>query len=82
MEPEGSLPCSQEHATDTYLEPDKSSPHLPTLFPYKLIVAYKLAVIQFSDPFMCIISISTDSMLALSNIISELCNITMFIINK
>jgi hypothetical protein len=33
MEPEGSLPCSQEPATDLYPEPDDSSPHLLTLRP-------------------------------------------------
>jgi len=33
MDPEGSLPCSQEYATGPYLEPDASSPHLPTAFP-------------------------------------------------
>jgi hypothetical protein len=31
--PEGSLPCSQQPATGLYLEPDESSPHLPTIFP-------------------------------------------------
>jgi hypothetical protein len=34
MEPEGSLLCSKQTATGPYPEPDASSPHLPTLFPY------------------------------------------------
>jgi hypothetical protein len=34
MEPEVSLPCSQEPAAGPYLESDESSLHLPTLFPY------------------------------------------------
>jgi hypothetical protein len=33
MEPEGSLPCSQEAATSPYTEIDEPSPHNPTLFP-------------------------------------------------
>jgi hypothetical protein len=33
VEPEGSLLCSQGHATGSYPEPDLSSPQLPTLFP-------------------------------------------------
>jgi hypothetical protein len=37
MEPEGSLPCSEELSTDPYPEPDKSSP-------YHLILSLK-------DPF-------------------------------
>jgi len=32
MELESSLPCSQERATDTYPETNKSTPHIPNLF--------------------------------------------------
>jgi hypothetical protein len=38
MEPEGSLPCSQEPANGPYPEPDESSPHLPTQFPQDKVV--------------------------------------------
>jgi hypothetical protein len=33
MEPEGSLPCSEDPTTGPYPQPDASSAHLPTLFP-------------------------------------------------
>jgi len=33
MEPEGSLPCSQDPATGSYPEPYASSSHPPTLIP-------------------------------------------------
>jgi hypothetical protein len=33
MEREGSLPCSQEPATDPCPDPDASSPHFHILFP-------------------------------------------------
>jgi hypothetical protein len=32
MEPEGSLPYSQEPVTGSYRDPDEFSPHLPTQF--------------------------------------------------
>jgi hypothetical protein len=31
MEPEGSLPYSQDHSTGPYTEPDQSSPYYPIL---------------------------------------------------
>jgi hypothetical protein len=34
MEPEGSLPYSQEPVIGHYPQPDASSPRFPTLFPY------------------------------------------------
>jgi hypothetical protein len=34
MEPEGSLPCSQELSTGPYSEPDQSNPYHPILSLY------------------------------------------------
>jgi len=36
MEPEGSLPCSQDPATGPSSEPDESSPHLQILYLFKI----------------------------------------------
>jgi hypothetical protein len=32
MEPESLLPCSQDPVTDSYCEPDESSPHISIIF--------------------------------------------------
>jgi hypothetical protein len=34
MEPENSLPCSQEAATSPYPQPDESNPHISNLTSY------------------------------------------------
>jgi hypothetical protein len=38
MEPEGSLPCSQEPSIGPYTEPEKCSPHPHTLYPVFIYV--------------------------------------------
>jgi hypothetical protein len=38
MEPEGSLPCSQQPSTGPYAEQDKSSPYYPTLISLRSIL--------------------------------------------
>jgi hypothetical protein len=40
MEPEGSLPCSQEPATGPYTETDECSPYAHILFPYDYSLIY------------------------------------------
>jgi hypothetical protein len=39
MEPEGSLPCSQEAPAGPYPEPDQSSPYHPISLRYILIIS-------------------------------------------
>ena len=53
MEPEGSLPLSQEPATCPYLESQQSSPCLPVPLledPYPLTYAGVFKVVSLSDP--------------------------------
>jgi hypothetical protein len=40
MQPEGSLPRSQQPATGPYPDPDASSPQLPILFLYSNIILH------------------------------------------
>lgn len=38
MEPNGTLPCSQEHSIRSFLEPDQSTSHLPTFISLRSIL--------------------------------------------
>jgi hypothetical protein len=49
MQPEGSLPCSQEPSTGPYPEPDQSNPHHPILRPI-LILSTHLRLGLPSEP--------------------------------
>jgi hypothetical protein len=42
MEPEGSLPCSQEATSGPYPEPDRSSPYHPILFKIHFNIVHPL----------------------------------------
>jgi hypothetical protein len=52
MEPEGSLPCSQEPATDLCPEPDESSPHPSTLLLLEPFRYYE--VHYYSESELCV----------------------------
>jgi hypothetical protein len=46
MEPEGSLPCSQQPSTGPYPEPDRSSPYHPILSLYTLLCFNPLTILN------------------------------------
>jgi len=55
MEPEASLPCSQEPAYGPFPEPDESSPQLPTLFLLRsthIMFSSKASYSELSLPFI------------------------------
>jgi hypothetical protein len=57
MEPEGSLPCSQEPATGSYREPDERSPHIRTI-DLSLIYAKVSQVVSFLQIFWLVMCVS------------------------
>jgi hypothetical protein len=57
MEPEGSLPCSQEPATCPYPEPNESNPHPQTLFPEDGIYLQVHTALQPQRPISTILSL-------------------------
>jgi len=51
MEPEASLPCSQEHATGSYTEPLETSPQLPALIRSNIILPSMPRSLECPFPF-------------------------------
>jgi hypothetical protein len=51
MDPEGSLPCSQEPSTGSYLEPHQSNPYHPIFSLSPFIINFQLEDWVATSPF-------------------------------